>query len=384
MEFTKDSLDVEFPSRKHGIQFNHAAVAPLPKRAAEAMTGYARSLSETGALDWLDWGRKADELRGLAATLVGSRPESGGGDDIAIIPNTTHGLTYVAHGFPWESGDEVITTHSEFPANLTPWLSLVRRGVTVKRVITRNGAFTVEDVEALMTSRTRLVSVSLVSFHTGFRAPVEALGKLCQQRGIIFGLDGIQGLGVVPVDVEGWNVSFLSADGHKWLLGPEGCGLLYTSKSFRQQLVAPPGWTNVARPFGIIGVDEIPGYRTDGRRFENGAPPTAGVYALAASLQLILETGLPEIQERVSKVMRVLIQGLPALGFSPLLFDSSPHAGILAARPPEGKDARYFSSRLDEKRIATSAREGFLRLSPHFGNDEDEAERLLFELKGTL
>jgi selenocysteine lyase/cysteine desulfurase len=99
---------------------------------------------------------------------------------------------------------------------------------------------------------------------------------------------------------------------------------------------------------------------------------------------LILETGLPEIQERVSKVMRVLIQGLPALGFSPLLFDSSPHAGILAARPPEGKDARYFSSRLDEKRIATSAREGFLRLSPHFGNDEDEAERLLFELKGTL
>lgn len=381
MEFTKEVLDHEFPSRRHGIQFNHAAVCPLPRRGAEALSAYATRLSETGSLDWLDWGRKASELKELAAAILGSREASSGADSISIVPNTTTGLTYVASGFPWEPGDEVITTHSEFPANLTPWLSLSARGVTVRRVVTRDGAFTLDDVERLTGPRTRLVCVSLVSFHTGFRAPVEELGRFCKDRGIVFGLDGIQGLGIVPVDVEDWNAGFLSADGHKWLLGPEGCGILYTAPLLRERLSAPPGWTNVARGFGSLGVDEVPGFRMDGKRFEPGAPPTAGIYALTESIRLLLETGIETVQRRVSDVLAHLSAGLERIGFAPILFGERPHAGILAARPPSGHDARHFSSGLESQRIAVSAREGFLRLSPHFGNDREEAERVLFELR---
>jgi selenocysteine lyase/cysteine desulfurase len=177
-------------------------------------------------------------------------------------------------------------------------------------------------------------------------------------------------------------VDFLSADGHKWMLGPEGCGILFTTPELRARLAPPPGWTNLERAHGAdYRVAASPLYRSDGARFEPGALPTPALYALAASLALLLEIGLPEIERRIARTLAVLVEGLPGLGFEPVLFGGPPRSGILAARPPAGKDARYFQKRLADENVVASAREGFLRFSPHVGNDEAEAERALTLLR---
>ena len=365
---------LEFPSRKSSIQFNHAAVCPLPARAADAIRAYADNLSLRGALDWKDWIRKADEVRVLAARLIGADSPA----SIAIVPNTSYGLNLVASGFPFQPGDSVVTTASEFPANLAPWVALRARGVEVRRVPTVDGAFEAADVEALCDGTTRVVSVSLVAFHTGFRAPVEELAARCRARGIVFGLDGIQGVGAQRVDVSGSGVDFLSADGHKWMLGPEGAGILFTTPALRARLTPPAGWTNLdrANPTDYRVPDALR-FRADGVRFEPGALPTPALYALAASLSLLLEIGMPAVEARIARTLGVLVDGLPRLGFAPVLFGGPPRSGILAARPPAGKEARYFQKRAADENIVISAREGFVRFSPHVGNDEEEAERVL-------
>ncbi len=375
-------FDLEFPSKKSSVQFNHAAVCPLPARAAAALLAYARNLTERGGLDWHDWPKKADEVRAFAAHLVGADERVGGAGSISIVPNTTWGLDIVAQGLDFLPGDSVVTTASEFPANLAPWVALEKRGVSVRRVPTQDGAFSADDVAAACDETTRLVSVSLVAFHTGFRAPVEKLGTFCRSRGIVFGLDAIQAVGGQRVDVVDWHVDFLSADGHKWMLGPEGCGILFTTPELNARLAPPPGWTNLKRAHGAdFRVPGKPEYLTGGSRFEPGALPTPGLYALAASLGLLLEIGLPEVERRIAKTLDVLIEGLPRLGFTPVLFGGPPRSGILAARPPAGKDAYYYQKRAADQNVVIAAREGFVRFSPHVGNDEEEAERVLAMLK---
>lgn len=381
MDLSREFLDREFPSRKHGIHFNHAAVCPLPARAAQALAAYAGKLSGRGSLDWREWGAEADALRVAAASLIGADDSVEGARSVSVVPNTTWGLNLVAQGLDLSPGDSIVTTASEFPANLTPWIALERSGIRVKRLATRDGAFTTEEMAAACDGSTKLVSISLVSFHTGFRAPVEAIGAFCRDRGLVFGLDAIQGVGAIPVDVAGWGVDFLSADGHKWMLGPEGCGILFTRPAFRKRLRAPAGWTNLRRDGGgDFRVPDRPEYATDATKFEVGALPTPGVYALRASAELLLSLGLDLVGRRLARTLSVLVDGLPRLGFSPVLFGGPPHAGILAARPPAGRDARFFAKRLADADIAASAREGFLRLSPHVGNDEEEAARVLAAL----
>lgn len=382
MDFTKESLDHEFPSRRSAVHFNHAAVSPLPRRTADALVGFASRTSERGGLDWRAWTAEVDEVRKLAARLIGAGDGVGGASSISIVPNTSWGLDLVADGLDWREGDEVVTTVSEFPSNLTPWLLLERLGVVVKRVPTRSGAFTTDDVARACGNRTRLVCVSAVAFHTGFVAPIAELSAFCRESRILFGLDAIQALGVVPVDLTETPADFLVADGHKWLLSVEGCGILFTTPELRGRLRGPGGWTNLARPFGALAPREKPSQRLDGRRFEPGTLPTPGVYALKASLGLLLEVGLPAIGARIRKTLAILVDGLPRLGYTPMLFEGTPRSGILAARPPAGKDARFVWKRLDEKSIVMTAREGFVRFSPHVGNDEEEAARVLSALGG--
>ncbi|HQR67386.1 MAG TPA: aminotransferase class V-fold PLP-dependent enzyme [Thermoanaerobaculia bacterium] len=383
MDLTDDVLDREFPSRRHSVQFNHAAVCPLPARAAAALAAFAENVSTRGSLDWKTWNAETERLRAAAARLVGAGESVGGARSVSVVPNTTWGLNLVAEGLDLGPGDSVVTTASEFPANLTPWVALERKGVAVRRLPTRDGAFAADELFAACDATTKVVCVSAVAFHTGFRAPMEEIGAFCRGRGIVFGLDAIQAVGAVPVDVAGWNVDFLSADGHKWMLGPEGCGILFTRPSFRERVRPPAGWTNLKRVIGAnFRVPERPEYVSDAGRFEVGALPMPGVRALRASLELLLEIGLETVGRRIAATLAVLIEGLPKLGFEPVLFGGPPRSGILAARPPAGKDARLFAKKLEERSIVVTAREGFLRFSPHVGNDEAEAERVLAALRG--
>ena len=168
------------------------------------------------------------------------------------------------------------------------------------------------------------------------------------------------------------------------MLGPEGCGILFTSPSLRERLVPPPGWMNLARPFGTLAPDEVPSYLGDGRRFEPGALPTPGVYALRESLRLLEEIGAETVSARIAATLDLLVRGLPKLGWEPVLFGGPPRSGILAARPPRGTDPLRVALALAQRRIAVTAREGFLRMSPHVGNDPADADRLLTALGSGL
>lgn len=376
--------DAEFPSRRGSVQFNHAAVCPLPARARDAMAAYGEELATRGSLAWRAWGREVATLKERAARLVGARDAVGGAASLSVVPNTSWGLNLVAQGLDWNAGDSVVTTEDDFPSNQTPWLALKRRGVAVRRLPTRHGAISASDVVAACDATTRLVSLSAVSFHTGFRAPIEEVGASCRARGIVFGLDAIQAIGVVPFDVAASHVDFFSADGHKWMLGPEGAGLLFTTPELRHRLAAPGGWTNYRRDPADYAVPEEPPFHADGRRFEVGAPPTPGVYALSASLDLLLGIGMETTRKRIDATLAVLLDGLPRLGFAPVTFPENggrPAAGILAARPPGDRSAHGFAKKLEERGVVVTARRGFLRFSPHVGNDESEALRVLAALE---
>ena len=378
MDFSRESLNREIPSRLATIQMNHAAVSPLPARAAAALGEYASLLSTRGPLAFPELEARVRALRAAGARLLGVTEELGGAASVSVVPNTTYGLALVAQGLDWKPGDVVVTTESEFPANLTPWLDLARLGVEVRRIPTRDGAFTAEEVVAACDARTRLVSLSLVAYHTGFVAPAAEVGAFCRTNGIAFGLDAIQAAGAIPVDVAALGADFLSADGHKWMLGPEGCGLFFTAPAFRSRLRPPSGWLNLRRTHPTqYELGERPEYVEDATKFEIGALPLPGVYALDSSIGLLLEVGSETIGTRIRAVRSVLEEGLPRLGWAPILHGQEVPSGILSSRPPAGKDPRRAMIHLESNGVACSARAGFLRLSPHFGNEPEDAVKVL-------
>ncbi|HEX7153649.1 MAG TPA: aminotransferase class V-fold PLP-dependent enzyme [Thermoanaerobaculia bacterium] len=364
-----------FPVTKQLIYFNHAAVGPLSARAHNAMARHAADQRDYGALHWREWYAEIDALRASAARLIGAEPS-----EIAILKNTSEGLSFVAEGLEWRSGDNVITTAYEFPSNWTPWKRLEPRGVEV-RVAPLPA---VEELEKLIDARTKLVTISSVAFHNGFAADVQAIGELCAARNVLFCVDAIQSLGVLPMDVRAAKVSFLAADGHKWLCGPEGATIFYVAAEHRHRLrVIEHGWTNVERQGRFIdcGLELLP----DARRFEAGSLNTNGIYGLRAAIDLLLEVGIENIRDRVLALGTRLADGLEDAGF--VVKSPRPLAsGIVAATPPdvESRSILWFHRKLEEAKIVCAPREGMLRFAPHFYNDENEVDRVIEAVRSTM
>jgi cysteine desulfurase/selenocysteine lyase len=364
-----------FPVTRNLIYFNHAAVGPLSVRAHEAMQRHASDQRDFGALHWREWYAEIDRLREVAATLIGATPA-----EVAILKNTSEGLSFVAGGLRWERGDNVVTSAYEFPSNWAPWKRLETRGVEVRVAATP----TVEELDKLIDAKTRLVTLSSVAFHNGFAADVNAIGELCARRNALFCVDGIQGLGVIPIDVRQAKVSFLAADGHKWLCGPEGATVFYVAAEHREKLeVMEHGWTNVERQGRFIdcGLELLP----DARRFEAGSLNTNGIYGLRAAIELLLEVGIDTIRDRVLTLANRLADGLAREGF--VIGSPRPIAsGIVGATPPdvESRSILWYHRKLEEAQIVCSPREGMLRFSPHFYNDENEVDRVLEVVRFTM
>jgi cysteine desulfurase / selenocysteine lyase len=360
-----------FPVTRNLIYFNHAAVGPLSVRAAEAMERHARDQRDFGALHWRDWYAEYDRLRESAARLIGATP-----GEIAILKNTSEGLSFIAQGMRWNDGDNVITTAMEFASNWSPWKRLEPR---VECRVAESAS--VEHIEPLIDDRTRLVTVSSVAFHNGFTADVNKIGELCVRRNVRFCVDAIQSVGVLPIDVKAARIDFLAADGHKWMCGPEGAALFYVAETRREELeVIEYGWTNIDRQRKFIAppIDLLP----DARRFEAGSLNTNGIYGLRAAIDLILEIGLDTISERALRVAALLAEGLGNIGWK--VGAEGPVASpIVGATPPSvEKSLLWYHRRLEEEGIVTAPREGFLRFSPHFYNDEEEVARVLEVLRG--
>ncbi|HUR79757.1 MAG TPA: aminotransferase class V-fold PLP-dependent enzyme [Thermoanaerobaculia bacterium] len=364
----RSSLRNLFPVTTNVVYLNHAAVGPLSTRAYEAMELHARDQRDFGALHWRDWYAEHKAARESAARLIGA--EAG---EIAIIKNTSEGLSFVAQGLRWHERDNVVTTALEFPSNWTPWKRLEKRGVECRVAALPD----VAHIEPLIDKRTRLVTVSSVAFHNGLAADLKAIGALCAEREVLFCVDAIQSVGVLPIDVRAAHVDFLAADGHKWMCGPEGAGIFYVARERIDELdVIEEGWTNIERGGKFIdcGLEWLP----DSRRFQAGSLNTNGIYGLRAAIDLLLETGIEKVQEHAMSVATKLSDELQSIGWkAPLL--GSP---IVGATPPNvEKSILWYHRQLEERGIVTAPREGLLRFSPHFYNDESDVARVIAVLR---
>lgn len=360
-----------FPVTNHVVYFNHAAVGPLSLPAQEAMDRHARDQRDFGALHWREWGAEHRALRETAARLIGATQ-----DEIAILKNTSEGLSTVARGVRWREGDNVVTTALEFPSNWVPWKRLERQGVKCRVAALP----TVECIEPLVDARTRVVSVSSVAFHNGTVAELEGIGELCAARNVLFCVDAIQSVGVLPIDVRKARIDVLAADGHKWMCGPEGAAIFYVAAGRRDEIEPlEEGWTNIDRKGKFI--DPPMEWLPDARRYEAGSPNTNGIYALRAAIDLLHEVGVERIQSEALSVANALADGLEALGWQ--LGSPRPiGAPIIGATPPDVEHTLLsWHHHLEKRGIVCAPREGMLRFSPHFYNNLEEVEQVLAALR---
>lgn len=355
--------------RRNLVYFNHAAVAPLPRRVAEAIVAHTENARDRGAADWRRWYASVDATRKKAADFIGAHHS-----EIAFVPSTSWGLNLVAQAFPWKMGDNVVGDDMEFPSNVYPWMLLAPRGVEYRLAKNQGGRVTVDELAAQVDARTRVVAISWVAFHNGWVYPIDEIGQFCREKGILFVLDAIQGLGALPIDVSQTSIDVLVADAHKWLLGPEACALFYVSENARERL--PPavaGWWNVKSEHGYLD------YRLDfylsGRRYEPGSLPTAQIASLATALDLLAEIGPETARARILRTNEGLRAGLAERGWR-IATPQPLSSGILAAVPP-ASDPKRWAKELERRGIIAAPREGALRFSPHVGNDATEVGWIL-------
>ena len=362
----------EFPVTETYIYMNHAGVAPLSRRVQDAMTGFIEDATVNGAVNSDQWAEAAEVCRAAAAQLIDADTT-----EIAFMKNTTQGILIAANGIDWREGDNVVTTAVEFPTNIYPWWSLKERyGVQTRMVPERDGCIPIEDIASAIDARTRALTISHVEFASGFRNDIQVLGDLCREHGIWFIVDAIQSLGVIEVDVKSCNVDILAADGHKWLLAPEGAAIFYCADEKREQLINTNiGWSSVVNPRDFLDYDLT--QKPDATRFEEGSYNSIGLYGLKAALDLLLDIGIPTIEGRVLELTKHLIEGLEAKGYRVItpkkVLD---RAGIVIFESQRHTPSEIYE-KLHAENIITAERGSGVRVSPHFYNTASEVDRLL-------
>ncbi len=361
----------EFPVTERWAYFDHAAVAPLPRRSGEAIRAWVDDQEWNGVLHWPAWGRKVEQARVDSARLIGADPS-----EMAFIANTTQGIGIVAEGFPWRLGDSVVTAAEEYPSNLFPWMNLASKGVNLRTVPTRSdGRIWVDDLAAAIDSTTRLLTISHVEFASGFRNDLGALSELCRDRGIAFFVDAIQGLGPLTIDVRRTPIDFLAADGHKWLLGPEGAGLLYIRRDWIERLrPIGVGWKSVTTSYNAASVEFT--LKPDASRWEGGSFAMAPLQGFTRSLGLFLEIGPEVVSARILERAEAVREAARSAGWG-VHGSARPEdlAGIVAIEKP-GIDPEAFARALRDRGIALACRRGRVRVSPHIYTNDDDIGRL--------
>lgn len=362
----------EFPQHPDICYLNHAAVAPWPRRTTEAVSAFARENMLQGARDYPRWMQVEHKLRDQFRTLLNA-PGKG---DIALVKNTSEALSFVAMGLDWTEGDEVILSDQEFPSNRIPWQALENQGVRVRQV-SLDGGDPEAALIAAMGPATRLLSISSVQYASGLRMDLQRLGEACRRRGILFCVDAIQSIGAMSLDVQAIQCDFAMADGHKWMLGPEGLGVFYCRREVRDRLkLTQFGWHMVEALGDYDREDWAPA--STARRFEPGSPNTLAQHALSASLELLLEVGIERIQQALQQRTAYLLQCITTLPGARLLSPSEPErrAGIVTFTI-QGIDNAWLYRELMQAGVICAARGGGIRWSPHFYTPQEVLDRAL-------
>lgn len=362
MTTTTHNLIEVFPTLATGHYVNHAAISPWPAATSQAVQDFAIENSETGPLNYSHWMLRERRLRNALATMM----NAASGKDIALMKNTTDCICTVANGVSWRAGDNVVIPAGEFPSNRLPWLALQQQGVEVREVDIRGTDQPEQAVLAHMDNRTRLLSVSAVQWTDGLRLNLKILGDACHGSDILFFVDAIQLLGALDIDVQNCHIDFLAADGHKWLLAPEGIAVFYSNLAARDQLrLVQHGWHMTDDPYQF-GRDEWPPSES-ASRFEAGTPNTLGQAGFYASVQILLGYGMAEIDAAVMANTAKLSAGIDNMPAVTLIkpFDPARSSGIVCFDLP-GTPLPDLLAALNKQQVSCTIRGGGIRLSPHF------------------
>ena len=378
---TFDKSAAAFPGRDRQVLLMSCAASPLPAIALERMVSAANDQAEYGGLVFGRYDETLDRFHRSAAQLLGTVA-----GNISFQRNTTEALSLIAGGYPFQPGDEVISYVHEYPANHYPWRNLARRGVRLVELpnVTDSGdadaegrpcGFSLDDLEERITRRTRVVALSTVQFSSGFGVSVESLAAICRANGIDLVLDAAQSLGAVPLRPDEHGIAAVAAPGWKWLLGPIGSGVMYTSPELRDNLehVAVGAETMLQ---GVDYLDHSWAPHTSAKRFEYGTASPALVAALEASIAGVhLRYGVEAIRAEILRLQDLLIDALdPGLFIVPRR--AAVHrSGILGVVPRRGTPDDLVQGLLG-RGFVTSSRGGYVRIAPHFFITDDEMARL--------
>ena len=352
----------EFPILQHGLYANHAAIAPWPRLTSEAVVRFAEENCQQGPEKYPRWLLQETRLRERLATLI----NAASADDIALLKNTTEGICTIANGIDWHKGDNIVLPLDEFPSNRLPWLALRDSGVEVREVDIRSASDPEQALLARMDKHTRLLSVSAVQWIDGLRLRLETLGAACRHNEVLFFVDAIQHLGALQMDVQACNIDFLAADGHKWLLAPEGIAVLYCHKDIRSRLrLRQHGWRMVDESYQFNRAHWQPS--ESAIRFEAGSPNILGQTALYASVGLLQQVGMQRVEAGIAENSLTLSKGLTDIAGVELLreFDPQSFSGIVCFRTPQRELAEIHRA-FKKSHLTCALRGDAIRLSPHF------------------
>ena len=353
------------------IYLNHAAVAPWPKRTETALINFARENVTIGSKKYVTWLKKEHLLKRQLAELINARSV----DEIALVKNTSEALSFVAYGLDWNDGDNIVTSNEEFPSNMIPWESLSAQGVEVIKTPLKGEADPTAALINNINQSTRLLTISSVQYSSGIQVDLVRLGQACKDKGVLFCIDAIQSIGAFEFDVQAYQADFVMADGHKWMLGPEGLGVFYCRKESLSILKLTQ--------FGWHMVEDMGNYDTPiweeaktARRFECGSPNMLSIHALSASLSLLLEVGMPTVAECLAERSRYLINKIKQNDALVLLSDIDTLAGnIIVFKPVDSDTTISLFDYLTKNNVICAKRGGGIRFSPHFYTKLSDIDR---------
>lgn len=356
------------------IYVNHAAVAPWPIRTAEAVTQFAGENARVGSSHYLRWLETESLLRTRLQRLINAESS----DEIALLKSTSEALSVIAYGIDWQPGDSIVTAAEEFPSNRLVWESLKPLGVDIRLVDYTAGQSAEEALLAAVDDSTRLLSISAVQYASGRRMDLQKIGDHCHQRQVLFCVDAIQAIGALQFDVQQIHADFVAADGHKWMLGPEGLALFYCRRALLDRLKLNQfGWHMVENNTDYDAMDQWRPAQS-ARRFECGSPNMLGTHALEASLSVIEEVGMEAIEQRILDNTDFLMTELAKLHDVEVLSpgDQSARSGIVTFHKHNSDQSALFQY-LKDQQVVCALRGGGIRISPHFYTPREKLDRLL-------
>lgn len=364
-------LRSQFPVTRSWAFLDHAGVSAASAPALAAMIECATDIAQNGSAGIGRWSARARTVRESLARLINGDPRG-----LAFVKNTTEAIDFVAEGFPWRTGDNVVVPAEEYPSNLYPWMNLADRGVAVRRVPPRGNRVAIADLRDACDDRTRVLAVSYVGFSSGFRIDLDALAEMCHARGVHLCVDAIQGLGPLPLDMRRTPVDFVTCGCHKWLLGFGGSGFLYIRPDLIEALhPRGVGAHSVVDPFNYSKIDFT--LKPDATRYEGGTHNLAGIAAWGASVELLQSIGLDAVTRRIRHLTDELCERASRRGLAAFSSRAQDEwSGIVIFDTP-GRDPEAVLKQCKAAGVVVNCRGGRLRVSPHCYNNSDDLDRFL-------